>query len=199
MPGAPEGLGNQPLSAPSAQHTRKLWKNYLENPQKLRDGVRNVLDCMKANEINLPVLLTAISPGGDQELSTDKRAVYQRTALLISDDFPKLLRVWHHRPKSHNKGKASLSTADVLRRFALETTHEIIEEEKSQLSDIFELSAEDVASESLLNIDLPRMLSETKRLAPCWWNLLYDLAYSKDQQENNQKSANWVRFLSYQQ
>jgi hypothetical protein len=131
MTGAPEELRNKKSSSWQAQRTRNLRMKFTDKPQELRDAVRAVFRCMDEHAINMPILLAAISPElGDEELLQDSKLTDHRTMLLVSDDLPELLHVWHHRPQKHNKGKKKLAGGDNLSRFALEATHKILEREK---------------------------------------------------------------------
>ena len=66
-------------------------------------SVRQVLDFMKSVDINLPILLWAIS-WNIPELISDPKVSAERTALMISDELPDILAHWRLPPRKHNSG-----------------------------------------------------------------------------------------------
>ena len=71
--------------------------------QSLSERVRQVLDFMKSVNINLPILLWAIS-WNIPELISDPKVSAERTALMLSDELPRILAHWRQPPRKHNTG-----------------------------------------------------------------------------------------------
>jgi hypothetical protein len=101
------GSGTQHECVARDPHKQQMlsFKQFWEGcgNEELHQNVVEVLDFMKAQQLNLPVFLWAIS-WGVSELIADDKARYARTALMMSTLLPQILRNWHKPPHAHSLG-----------------------------------------------------------------------------------------------
>ena len=110
-----------PPEAPIAyQNTRHLRAKLGQSD--VLSKVKKVISCMQSEGLNLPLFLDAIFYG-DSGCHNDGAVQYQRTALMVSDELPKLLGRWY-RPPSRSRGHQGLrpsAATKVLVSFAQDT------------------------------------------------------------------------------
>ncbi|KAJ7694729.1 hypothetical protein B0H14DRAFT_2419078, partial [Mycena olivaceomarginata] len=68
-------------------------------PGDLVKKVRNILDALKKEEMDLPIFLDALL-WGDDECISDNRMRYARAALMTSEEFPGILERCYRPPRA---------------------------------------------------------------------------------------------------
>lgn len=98
---------------PFLQRNENIRQSF-DNPS-LSEHVCLVLDFIKTVNINLPILLWAIS-WNIPDLVSDPKVSAERTALMVSDELSGILAHWWHPPWKHNSGirtKAAYDTINI--------------------------------------------------------------------------------------
>jgi hypothetical protein len=67
-------------------------------------AVKNTLNYMRSQGLNLPLFLHALSWGNESCIS-DEQVQYARTSLMVSEELPEILERWYCPPRNHHKGK----------------------------------------------------------------------------------------------
>ena len=139
---------------------------------------------MKTQDINLPILLWAIS-WNVPELISDPDVSAERTALMVSTELPQILACWHTPPRRHNTGIRTKGARDVMDRFALETVSSTVSREMEALKPIVTSPQEELSEESLLSIKWKDMIDRVNRTAPVMWKLFRQAACTSKQDSRN--------------
>ena len=164
--------------------------------RSLSERVRQVLDFMKSVNINLPILLWAIS-WNIPELISDPKVSAERTALMLSDELPRILAHWRQPPRRHNTGIRTRAAYITMNRFALDTVLEMVGNEMDALDEIFKSPQEELSEESLLSIKWEEMIADVRREAPTTWTLFHHASYTQKQESRNtKKDPDTVTFYS---
>jgi hypothetical protein len=180
---SPESPDSLPRSHPSVLRTQNLI-TFLTTNGLLVDRVRKVLAYMKTQDVNLPILLWAIS-WNVPELASDPGVAAERTALLISTELPQILACWRKPPRKHNSGIRTKGAQDVMEDFAVTTVSSIINREMEALKPIMTLPQDELSKESLLSIKWKDMIDRVNRAAPVTWRLFRYAAYTSKQVSRN--------------
>ena len=180
---SPESPDSLPRSHPFILRTQNLFE-FLTNNGLLVDRVRKVLAYMKTQDVNLPILLWAIS-WNVPELASDPGVSAERTALLISTELPQILACWRKPPRKHNSGIRTKGARDVMEEFAVATVSSIIDREMEALKPIMTSPQEELSEESLLSINWKDMIDQVNRAAPVTWRLFRNAAYTSKQESRN--------------
>ena len=117
------------------------------NNQTLSERVYLVLDFMKSVNINLPILLWAIT-WNIPELISDPKVSAERTALMVSEELPGILAHWRHPPRKHNSGIRTRAAFVAMNKFKLD----MVENEMDTLDEVFKSPQDELSEESLLSI-----------------------------------------------
>ena len=80
-------------------NTHKLRERQVQFPYSIAACVRTILYFMDAMGLNLPLFLDYLS-WGDVECVQDPRIHYERTALMVSDELPIVLKRWLSPPRN---------------------------------------------------------------------------------------------------
>jgi hypothetical protein len=89
-------------STPDSPYTMRT-KNWRSLPNRA-ERILSVLEFMKQQQVDLPLLLWSIS-WNDPVLNSNTMVHWERTALLASRELPRILRSWYNPPKAHGSGK----------------------------------------------------------------------------------------------
>lgn len=173
---------NQRRRHPSFHRTENI-RQFLDD-QTLAARVRSVLDFMKSVDINLPILLWAIS-WNIPELVSDLNVSAERTALMLSDELPGILAHWRRPPRKHNQGIRTKGAYDTMNKFALESVLELVDNEMGALDDILGSPQNELSEESLLSIKWKDLMDSVRHKAPTTWALLRHAAYTEKQESRN--------------
>jgi hypothetical protein len=139
---------------------------------------------MKSLDINLPILLWAIS-WNVPELTSDLNVAAERTALMISEELPGILSHWRRPPRKHSVGIRTKAAYDSMNRFAIDVVLELIDSEMGGLSSVFSSPPGELSEDSLLGIRWKDMITCVSREAPTTWTLLHHTAYTQKQESRN--------------
>ena len=164
-------------------HRNENLRQSFDN-QSLSERVHLVLDFMKSVNINLPILLWAIS-WNIPDLISDPKVSAERTALMVSEELPGILAHWRHPPRKHNSGIRTRAAYVTMNKFALDTVLEIIGNEMGALDEVFKSPQSELSEESLLSIKWEEMTAEVRREAPTTWTLFRHAAYTQEQESRN--------------
>jgi len=168
----------------------------LEDSGLLVERVVSVLEFMRSNDINLTILLWAIS-WNVKELTGHSLASYERTSLMLSDELPQILRNWLKPPRQHSAGIRTKAANESIRESALGIVCDAIDNEMKGLKTIFKSSSLNVSKESLLDFEVTKMISEVSNSAPTVWRLFRHASYTPKQNTRNTfKSPDSVSELS---
>lgn len=188
MPETPDQLSESlELSPTQTRHPYTLCTERIRRSsdnQSIAERVRLVLAYMKSLDINLPVLLWAIS-WNIPELVSDLNVAAERTALMVSDELLGILSHWRRPPRKHNKGIRTKAAYETMNKFALETALELVEDEMGALDDIFNSPQNELSEESLLDIKWTDLTASVSCNAPNTWALLRRAAYTQKQESRN--------------
>jgi hypothetical protein len=152
--------------------------------QTLADRVCLVLDYMKSLNLNLPILLWAIS-WNLPELTSNLNVAAERTALMVSKELPGILAHWRRPPRKHGAGVRTKAAYETMNRFALGAVRELVDNEMGALSGVFSSPPSDLSEETLLDIKWNDMTASVSREAPTIWTLLRHAAYTQKQESRN--------------
>jgi hypothetical protein len=170
-------------SSPYQQRTRNLLQ-FLTNSGLLVERVISVLEYMKSNDINLAILIWAIS-WNVEDLVNHKIVVFERTSLMLSEELPDILRNWLRPPRQHSAGIRTKAARQALNEWALSTVCKAVNNEMKDLKTFLKSSPSDVSEESLLSIQLDNMVSDVSTMAPTLWYVLRHAAYTPKQDKRN--------------
>jgi hypothetical protein len=176
-------LESQPSEPSSLQRQRHPSFHRTENIRRLLDNhslaerIQSVLDFMKSVDINLPILLWAIS-WNIPELVSDLKVSAERTALMLSDELPGILAHWCRPPRKHNSGIRTKGAYDTMNKFALDTVFELVENEMGALDDVLGFPQSELSEENLLSIKWNDLRATICHKAPTTWALLRHAAYT---------------------
>jgi hypothetical protein len=179
---------NRPSQAPPShdnphcQRTR-AWRTFLEQNNLFVDRVTRVLDFMNSLQIDLPLLLWAIS-WNVPELRSDPNVIYARTALMVSVELPVILTHWHKPPRAHNSGIRTKGAHETMTRWAISTVSTLLESEMGTI-DAMMTPDEPLSEESLLATKWQDMISDVQRHAPNTWRFFRHAAYTTMQDRRN--------------
>jgi hypothetical protein len=146
--------------------------------------VRLVLDFMRSVNINLPILLWAIS-WNVPELVSDSNVSAERRALMVSKELPGILSHWRRPPRKHNAGIRTRAAYDTMNKFALDTVLELVGDEMSSLGNVFSSPQSELSEEGLRSIKWEDMATSVCHEAPTTWTLLRHAAYTQKQECRN--------------
>jgi hypothetical protein len=183
-----ERLSPEPLPSSPNQRRHPFLRSLRQSvdDHSLAERVRSVLNFMKSVNINLPILLWAIS-WNIPELVSDLNVSAERTALMVSDELPGILAHWRRPPRKHNSGIRTKAAYDTMNKFALDTVLETVGYEMDALEGIFKSPQAELSEESLLKIKWKEMSADVNREAPTMWNLLRHATYTQKQESRNTK------------
>ncbi|EGN96567.1 hypothetical protein SERLA73DRAFT_75461 [Serpula lacrymans var. lacrymans S7.3] len=107
---------------------------------------------MNSLGLNLPIFFNLLS-WGNHECTLDAKIYYERTALMVSDELPNIIRRWHKppRPKDTHHVRASGSRT-VLQDFVFDCVSNVLDEELRGIEDLARCPPEDVSKEGLTSI-----------------------------------------------
>ena len=182
MPQGPSSSSPNQIRHPFLHRNENLRQS--SDNQSLSERVHLVLDFMKSVNINLPILLWAIS-WNIPDLISDPKVSAERTALMVSDELPGILAHWRQPPRKHNSGIRTRAAYVTMNKFALDTVLEILRNEMDTLDEVFKSPQGELSEESLLSIKWEEMTADVRREAPTAWSLFRHAAYTQKQESRN--------------
>jgi hypothetical protein len=138
--------------------------------------VLDILTYMESLQFDLPILLWALSwndayPG----LVSNNKARFARTGLTTSELLPKILRLWHHPPRAHNRGVRTEAARQAMEDWALDTVCNVMGRELENLDEYLKFPQEELSQETLLAIKWDDLISNVKVLSPVTWRVFLSL------------------------
>ena len=120
---------------------------------------------------------------------------YQRvTALMVSDELPKLLQRWY-RPPTQSRGHQGLrpsAATKVLVSFAQDTINREIDQEMKRSANLF-VSGPDLSKEHILSLNFHALIDECRLKVPIMWSMFRKATYTAEQDEHKiHKNPNMV-------
>lgn len=185
------------FDVPVANQNTQYLRVRLEGTDVL-SKVKRVIGCMQAEGLNLPLLLDAIFYG-DPGCHNNAVVRYQRTALMVSDELPKLLDRWYQPPSRSqgHQGQRPLAAKKVLVSFAQKIVNEEIDREIKRTAKFFVSRPELLSKEHLLSLDFRAMIETCRTYAPTMWHLFRNAAYTAEQERHNiRKNPDMVSIIS---
>lgn len=173
----------------------RRWKTDAIDAGDLAYRVRAVLDFMESKNIDLPILLWAIS-WNNAELIADARVRFHRTTLMVSDELPDILSKWANPPRVHGRGLRTQAGKEAIQTLAFQLVSQVIEKEVENMVECMRRSPDDVSEDSLLTTNWEVMIREAKEAAPFLWNTLRMVSYMQRQDtRNTMKTPDFVSVL----
>ncbi|KAF8673067.1 hypothetical protein AX14_005425 [Amanita brunnescens Koide BX004] len=159
-----------PSEAPIAYQNTLHLKSRLAGADVL-SKVKNVINCMRNEGLNLPLFLDAIFYG-DLECHNDKVVQYQRTALMVSDELPVLFERWYQPPSRSQgyHGQRPLAATKNIVNFARSIVNREIDGEIKRTAKLFMSGPELLSKEHLLSLDFHSLITECRNHAPTMKN-----------------------------
>ena len=164
-------------------------RRFLEATGDLAERVVKILDLMDELHVNLPIFLWAIS-WNEENLVSNARARFARTALMLSDELPVILTNWHQPPRQHNAGIRTKAAKLAMTNWALETLCSSVDDELVDVCPIMHFPQDDLSEEALLGISVQDMISEVQTRAPILWKLVCHLTCTHTQVRRNKTKNN---------
>lgn len=131
--------------------TRRLWKNLRDNNANLLQKVHKVLYTMDAEGINMPILLSLFCWGTPATIS-DEKIRFERTALMVSDELPRILEAMRKPPRSsesHSHYVRPAGATKALEEFGAQAMGDVIDRELEQALHLFRAPAGGVSDKEL--------------------------------------------------
>ncbi|KAJ7666792.1 hypothetical protein DFH06DRAFT_1294986 [Mycena polygramma] len=156
----------------------------------LSKNVKNVLTVIAGLGLTVATFLDGLS-WGDPACTADSQIRDARTRLLNSPQLPDIVRRWHKPPRAiKSKAARPKGATTVMEAFATECLQKILDRELELLADIFKSPAgEDIKEEHLTGFSFPETVKRVKIIAPTLWSVLFCLARTPAQQEQNTKKG----------
>ena len=107
-----------PSADPHRQRTRN-WREFLESHGLLVNRILLVIAHMESLQIDLPILLWAIS-WNVPELTSNPHIRFARTSLMVSEELPVILSRWHKPPRTHSTGIRTHAACETMNEWALD-------------------------------------------------------------------------------
>ncbi len=176
------------------QDRTKEFRAFHEARGDLSETVVEVLEFMKARQIDLPLLLWSVS-WNVPSLVSNAVVKYARTALMHSAELPGLIRTWYRPPRTHERGQRTEAAHEPLDKWALEVVMDKVDREMHNLMPLMQSPRAQVSEATLLAISWDECISDVKEQAPTTWSILLSAAYTpKQAMRNTQKDPESVRF-----
>ncbi|KAJ7159879.1 hypothetical protein C8R43DRAFT_1124238 [Mycena crocata] len=168
---------HEPLHRTNSRHLREKLA-----PGDLVKKVRNILDALKEEQINLPIFLDALC-WGDTECISDKRMQYARTSLMTSEEFPGILERCYRPPRAI--GTPPKGGRVTLLEFAVKIVSDAIDQELKITAPHFLSPPEDLSEEHLTGLDFDELKLAVQTDASIFWRILHRAACTPEQTARN--------------
>lgn len=186
---------SEPINPPPINNHLQRKSRWEGSPNTKLSAVLAILQSMQDNDMDVPLFLDALFYG-DSECRSHPKCKYARQSFTLSDELPRLLRVWHKPPRTSQKGQRPLGAKLAMQTFAEECVSELVDRELRQSAHIFLSNPEDTSEEQLLATDFRLLKGPIKNSTKTLWTLLQKAAYtSKQIQHNRHKDPDMVGHL----
>ncbi|KAA1473667.1 hypothetical protein DENSPDRAFT_780361, partial [Dentipellis sp. KUC8613] len=161
--------------------------------------ITKVLACMAEEGLDVVLFLEYLS-WGDKDCISDRRLVYERTALLSSVELPMILRRWWSPP-----GGRAERHRGALKEFVVECAADLAKEEMARIAPMMTPSPDPLSMESLTSLDFSKLSQQLQspQGCPILWSILRHAGWSKEQAMHNSHKTpenvimNILSMLSY--
>lgn len=150
----------------------------------LSQAVLEVLEFMRSKDLDLPLLLSALSYE-DNTLVRNGTARYERTALLVSTELPNILQKWFRPPRRHNGGIKTKGGSRAIGPFAVQLVEDMLHREMVAVGKFMRSKPRDLSEQTLLSIKWKEMIASVQDKAPILWKLLRRCSWTSRQQKRN--------------
>ncbi|OAX38128.1 hypothetical protein K503DRAFT_183291 [Rhizopogon vinicolor AM-OR11-026] len=138
--------------------------------------------------LNLPIFLDLVG-WGDPDCITNAKIRYERTALMVSEGLPSILRRWHKPPgTSGSKDVRAQGGSHALGEFSFECMVQAVEDELETVQDIMQYPDDALSADGLTSLFIEDMILKLSTPGfggtPTLWaflhqNLSFYLSFSK--------------------
>ncbi|TBU26765.1 hypothetical protein BD311DRAFT_779457 [Dichomitus squalens] len=142
------------------------------------DRVKSILAYMESVDMNLPLFLDALS-WGDDACIADPKVQYERTALMGSEELPRILERWYKVPRasaSRHHHVRPQGAREALEEFALGCAEEMVDRELEASSHLFRSPSDCLSEEGLTRFrfsEVAERLQDKVLGAPSVWRLIH--------------------------
>ncbi|KAJ7122658.1 hypothetical protein C8R43DRAFT_899695 [Mycena crocata] len=150
--------------------------------EDIHGKVLKILACMKEQDLPLPLFLDALS-WGNAQCTSDRKCIYARTSLMVSDELSGILQRWHKPPRI--SGARPAGAREPLEKFALQTVCTTIDRGIKLSAPLFLSPPEELSEEHLTGFDFEVFTSQVKDGNPTLWEVIRHAAYSPLQESRN--------------
>ncbi|TBU21646.1 hypothetical protein BD311DRAFT_782804 [Dichomitus squalens] len=175
---APEG----PILPIYLHNTRVMREHLAFSVSRTRtsilDRVKSILAYMESVDMNLPIFLDALS-WGDNACISDPKVQYERSALMGSEELPRILERWYKVPRastSRHHHVRPQGAREALEEFALGCVEEMVDRELEASSHLFRSPSDCLSEEGLTRFrfsEVAERLQDKVSGAPSVWRLIY--------------------------
>ncbi|TDL27181.1 hypothetical protein BD410DRAFT_714083 [Rickenella mellea] len=175
---------SRPADCPQLLATRGLKQRL--NRDNLAENIEAIFEHMHDVGLDLPLFLDAVC-WGDVDCRQNASICWQRTALMVSDELPGILKRCHKPPRSNGKGTRTKGGNCSFEAFAIQCVEKAINYEMNAIAPLMKSPPSDINTESLTDIKFDKLISELKAPTGCptLWRLLRAANYSKRQEKRN--------------
>ena len=165
-------------------HRTQNWCQFFEESGLLVECILEVLTYMKGRQVDLPILLWAVS-WNTPELISNASVQFEHTALMMSKELLEILLHWHRPPWTHGAGTRMKAAHDAMEKWAFEIVGEVIDAEMHGLKSTLTPPEGELTEESLLSISWKGLIKEVLLTVPCTWAVFRQAAYTAKQDSRN--------------
>jgi hypothetical protein len=185
------------LGTPIHIEYTRLRKERLKNSDSdMAMKLRNIINCISSNELDVPLFLDALS-WGSPDCHSDRKIQYARTSLLASVELPQILQRWFKPPRHGTdwKGKRPAGARQTMCNFALECITDKIDCEMKASAHLFTSRAQELSETHLLEIDFTKLKEQAQSHAPMLWQLIKQASSTPEQDRNKKKDLGFVHCI----
>ncbi|KAI0744525.1 hypothetical protein C8Q76DRAFT_804787 [Earliella scabrosa] len=160
----PVEIQEPPTHPPIQLQQTHALRARLENSQFLSmvERVCAVLKYMEDLEMNLPIFLDALS-WGDDDCIVNPKVQYARTALMVSEELPRILDRWYkvpHASTSRTRHVRPQGARKALEKFAMNCVADIIDRELEATAPIFRSRKNALSEDGLKSFQFAEVASQ---------------------------------------
>ncbi len=172
----PVPLEDEPEEPPIHLRNTRAMRERLGSTSKLECVVK-ILQYMDSLNMNLPIFLDALSWGDDACIAHPK-VQYARTALMVSEELPRILERWYRVPRSSTTRAHHVrprGARKALEKFAMDVAADVIDRELESTAHLFRSPKDGLSESALTSFDFAEVASQLEdpsNGAPCLTLLL---------------------------
>jgi hypothetical protein len=167
------------------------FRAFLDKKGDISDRVLKILAYMDSLQMNLPLLLWAVS-WNVPDLVANPRVRFARMALMVSNELTQILSHWFFPPRAHGQGIRTKAARKVMSEWAVTSVCKAIDSDLCALKGLLSLPNEDMSEETLLAISFKELVPQVQALAPTLWRVFLYATSTKKQDKNKLKDPGSV-------